>query len=365
LFEVFEGCSEVTGRFCSHSIHLAKFTHKSDNLALTYNSMKTLRSLKSPSAPSEEECTSLKSPKVKSKKRLLPRLWKSNSASDSLAATEASISSSLGPSEVIRRSAVIATLPLEVEVVLKEESSCSGDETETPSTFPETIPATPLQRSFQEQAPQPGETSSDSIAASRHFEKALAFCSTNHFDQALSHVQQGSDLVHETNPLYPQLLTIQAEVLGRQGDYQSSLDTFQRVLDLYREQSAPIDVTDSLYYACGRLSVYLQKYSQALEYYTQELLLTRAVSGDSLAVARIYHDLATVAEKGLGDWTRALVYYEQALFVEAVVCQQQGDDWKEAAQQIPKTKKCMGRIQFALGNIDEAMRLSNHRFSLR
>ena len=172
-----------------------------------------------------------------------------------------------------------------------------------------------------------------------------------------------------------------AEVLGRRGDYAESLKMYQCVLEHAQKDGASPDIVSSLYYACGRLSVYLKNYAQALEYYTQELVYTRAVSGDSLAVARIYHELARVSKSGLGDWEQALSYYEQALLTEvkvwkrakeasnssdssAVDEKQRQDDLQEAAAQIQETKKCMGRINFALGRIDEAMRLSSGRFSL-
>jgi hypothetical protein len=318
------------------------------------------------------------------KKRGFPRLWSTDpsssfsmtSAEEDEESTLASVSSS---HNVIRRSSILLTsdeaLPLEVEVVYESDAETSDqvEKAHRAAGITGTAQADPHQKQEEDphQQHQEEDPHQQDSTALRHFQKALDHVSINNFDQSLSHVEDGLQLVNQTNPLYRKLLTIQAEVLGRRGDYDASLETYQRVLE---EEDTPPDILASLCFACGRLSVYLKDYSQALDYYTQELLLTRAISGDSLAVARIYHDLAKVAEKGLGDWTRALVYYEQALFVEYKVWKrakeeydddkQRQDDLQEAQQQIPETKKCMGRIQFAMGNIEEALRLSNHRFSL-
>lgn len=299
-----------------------------------------------------------------------------------------SLDNCFGSSEVLRKSAIIPAneiMPLEVEVVYREDgvfeddlaeiasAEDENDQEEEDAHIPEPIlsPVQKMQTMLVCEDASPEET--DPVAY-QHFQKALVFVSNNQFDKALHEVEQGSVLVPETNSLYSKLLTIRAEVLGRRGEFESSLQTYQRVLEYQREQATPPDLTASLYYACGRLSVYLRDFMQALEYYTQELLLTRAVSGESLAVARIYHDLAKVAELGLGDWTQALVYYEQALCIEVAVWRHakesnsgdklSHDDLKEALHQIPETKKCIGRIHFALGNIDEALRLSGQRFSL-
>jgi tetratricopeptide (TPR) repeat protein len=309
------------------------------------------------------------------KKRGFPhRLWSADHSSFSMTSVEedeeSTLASASSSNNVIRRTSVLLTseesLPLEVEVVYDSDSESSDQvEYEQRKEGAASIPVDTALAAAQD------EDDDEDSTPLRHFQKALDHVSINNFDQSLRHVEDGLALVNQTNPLYKKLLTIKAEVLGRQGDYEASLQTYQRVLE---EEDAPPDILASLCFACGRLSVYLKDYLQALDYYTQELLLTRAISGDSLAVARIYHDLAKVAEKGLGDWTQALVYYEQALFVEYKVWKrakedydddkQRQDDLQEAQQQIPETKKCMGRIQFANGNIEEALRLSNHRFSL-
>lgn len=229
-----------------------------------------------------------------------------------------------------------------------------------------------------------------------HFHQALGYLSSNRLHMALHHVERGQRLLehNEASPLYWKLTTIQAEILGRREEYRESRALLEKVL---AAQGTAVTRDASLYFSCGRLSVYLQDYEAALDYYTQELLITRDVSGDSLPVARIYHDLAKVSESGMGDWDQALVYYEQALYIEAVVYRRLRsemqkeeealkqaataedddnnhlklqpnsslrDDLAEVVQQIHETKRCMARIQFSMGDIHQALRLSMGRFSL-
>lgn len=299
------------------------------------------------------------------------------------------------------RASINCTLPSEVEVIYVDHTTANPPrmelwrKSEIVEERHRTIPAEAPARGFQNQkdgiicpidksteGPVVGvsntacatlATTTEEHPALQQFELALMLCSQNQLDDSLGAVQKGLTLLTNNHPLYWKLKTIQAEILGRTGNYEESLRIFQTIL----QHCAPNVIQAAVYFACARLSVYLQRYQEALEYYTQELLLTKTLFGESLAVSRILHDLAKLCEEGLGDLTQALVYYEQALFIEVSVWRtadrvlknggidhdtQVTDDYWEAQQQIPETRKCIGRIQFSLGNIDEALRFSSRRF---
>ena len=205
---------------------------------------------------------------------------------------------------------------------------------------------------------------------------ALQKIHNQQWEQALEEVAQGMELLPHLEDdsttrrpqLYWELVILQAEVLGRQGKYSESLATYQSVLRAYEQDVTAGDcvLCARLYYTCGRLSVYLKHFEQAIDYYTKELQLTRAILKDSLSVARIYHELARVAKEGIGDWERALGYLQQAFLIEVEVwknarnasSKEHQDDFADVTAQMNDTKKCMGKILFALGRIDEAISLS-------
>jgi tetratricopeptide (TPR) repeat protein len=238
-----------------------------------------------------------------------------------------------------------------------------------------------------------------------HYEKACAYAESQHFSKCLEHVDLGLHEQTETDALYWTLTELQAQVWGRMGCFRKSLNAYQGILAYSESQqqsctassgtaSATNTPTDqaNLLYTCGKLSVSLNEFVAALDYYRRELELTvRTVphtdtNGSSchytnnLAVARIYHEMARVSKQGLRDAEQALGYYQEALTVEMSVwknlkakitgsclCCSGGRNKKcatltarlqEVQHQIQDTKRCMGRIHFEQGDIDQALRLS-------
>jgi tetratricopeptide (TPR) repeat protein len=218
-------------------------------------------------------------------------------------------------------------------------------------------------------------------------------------------------------PVYPseywELVQVKAEIYGRLGRFEESLREFERLLSMLDDtKTVARSVSNdnlatatrrprltnraNVLYACGRLCTAMKKYDDAIRYHTQELHCAQQVvmyleqpskecekknskyiaKNDPrpyLAVSKIYHTMALVAQKGILDLPLALRYYEDALQVESQL-------WKKIASFIPSaskaigkrddvimsdvtrhithTKRCIGRIYFELGDIDKALSVS-------
>jgi tetratricopeptide (TPR) repeat protein len=149
------------------------------------------------------------------------------------------------------------------------------------------------------------------------------------------------------------------------------------------EQGSSAADQASLLYTCGKLSVSLNQCEAAVDYYLRELEITvkqlkaEGNTRNNLAVARIYHELARVSIKGLGDSKQALGYYQEALQVEMAVrkklsaaivscplccsgesqyCASHAPCVQEVQQQIRDTRRSMGRIYFDQGELEQAVR---------
>lgn len=289
--------------------------------------------------------------------------------SDSSFSKDASRKSLKGP----RRVFVNDVIPAEVDVVYGAQDSLGSklaseslEEREESGTFRDL--STSVTRA------------NNTTTSLKPFTRALASLSCNQVDQGLKHIAEGLANVDLTNPCYWKLNALKAEALTRKGDFRGSLELFQHVLEQPMDECTPAEFA-SIYFSCGRLSRILKDYPKALEYHTQELLYMRAMAGNNLDAARTYQDLAIIAQYGLGDWSSAFVYYEQALHIEATLWkrlkvasnfesssvideQKRIEALQEAYLRIQETKKSMGRIQFCLGNVAEGVRLSNYRFQI-
>jgi tetratricopeptide (TPR) repeat protein len=262
-------------------------------------------------------------------------------------------------------------LPLEVEIVKEEEQFGEdyflGDEDDCDDKEDEDA------------------TGSTSTAAWRHYNTALAYAESELFDECLEQVSAGLESLQEQDVLYWTLTELRAQVWGRMGYTLESLTEYQGILahcesDSNDNNNSSADQANLLY-TCGKLSVSLNQFGAAVEYYRRELEITVQTAegtGDNncLAVARIYHELARVSVKGLGDSVQALGYYREALQVEMAVwkelsaatascplcrktnyCASHVLHVQEVQQQIQDTKRSMGRIHFEQGDLDQAVRL--------
>jgi len=183
------------------------------------------------------------------------------------------------------------------------------------------------------------------------YERAVKLADQEKFEAALNECEK----LENSN----ELLQVKAQILGRMGCYEESLQTYQQLL---KQEISCADKCNTLY-ACGRLSVQLQLYRQAIDFYSKELELTlKIVSQKDMTVSRIYHELARIAHQGLADGAEALQYYQRALDVELAV-------WKHSSgrerilvtKQIQETKREMGRIHFENGEFDKAVQCSLKR----
>jgi tetratricopeptide (TPR) repeat protein len=280
-----------------------------------------------------------------------------------------------------QRVSVSNVIPAEVEIVVQDADDNFTSSVDTFSskpcapTFEQRDESSSFRNSFRI-ATQTGKTAE----MLEPFTRALNCLSCNRVDQAIKEIEEGLAVVDATSAYYWKLNALKAEVYARKGDARDSLELFEHVLEQPMNECTPAEFV-SIYFSCGRLSRILKDYPKALEYHTHELLYRRAMSGNNLDVARTYHDLAYIAQYGLGDWSLAFDYYEQALHIEATLWQRLKvasnfhnssfvDEQKrlealqEASHRIQETRKAMGRIQFCLGFVAEGMRLSNHRFQI-
>jgi hypothetical protein len=178
----------------------------------------------------------------------------------------------------------------------------------------------------------------------------------------------------------------------RQADEVVSQDkNYRKGLELYRHIARLADGMELLSsqewihicYICTRYAMAIWDYETAYHFALKEMQYSLGgasispsamapwpgamASATYIAMAERYHDLARICQYGLGDTPQALLYYQSALEMEqkclhscsAVTSDEdhampfiRGD---EIRRQIQETRKCIGRIQFELGNIDEAL----------
>jgi tetratricopeptide (TPR) repeat protein len=266
-------------------------------------------------------------------------------------------------------------LPSEVEIVKEEEhfgdDCCLDDEDD-------------CDEDEQEDCCQ--ETTG-STSASKHYNRALLFAESEMYDECLEHLSAGLESLQEEDVLYWTLTELRAQVWGRMGLTRKSLTSYQGVLAHACEssdQGSSAADQASLLYTCGKLSVSLNQCEDAVDYYLRELEITVKThaaatnSQNPLAVARIYHELARVSSKGLGESKQALGYCQEALRAEMVVrkdlsaavvscpmccsgkktkyCASHALCVQEVQQQIQDTRRSMGRIYFDQGELDQAVR---------
>ena len=175
------------------------------------------------------------------------------------------------------------------------------------------------------------------------------------------------------------------DVVAQDQDYQKGLELYRHIARLVDgvEQTAAAPLLSAqewmhICYTCTRYAMAVGDYETAYHFALREMQYSSSSSGESrtlilpgdigaatyIATAERYHDLARICQYGLGDTPQALLYYQRALEWEQkclLGCCGSGDfaapliRGDEIRRQIQETKKCIGRIQFALGDIDAAM----------
>jgi tetratricopeptide (TPR) repeat protein len=137
-----------------------------------------------------------------------------------------------------------------------------------------------------------------------------------------------------------------------EADLDERLSRWQGMLE--NESLTPMERAN-LFFATGRLLVHLGRYQEALQYYEQELQVTRAMlkrttkngnnalSDDGapagvILVARIHLAIGRVAKNGLHDLTIALQHYEKGLKIQTAM-------YRAAVQQSAKCSKCCNSAQ--------------------
>ena len=175
-----------------------------------------------------------------------------------------------------------------------------------------------------------------------------------------------------TESLWMKFYQFKADILCRMGRIGESIDNYKIVLEWNRTSSnrGEVDAANVLF-ILGKLSVRNKDFQGALDYFTEELQMTKTVVGNThLAISKILHELARVAESGLMDFPMAVQYYQEALQVERGVYQQCKREQqeqklisaasaallKDAKSQIGETKQCLGKLHFKLGDFNRAVK---------
>ncbi|CAB9526240.1 expressed unknown protein (Partial), partial [Seminavis robusta] len=142
-----------------------------------------------------------------------------------------------------------------------------------------------------------------------------------------------------------------------------SIHSYERLLQCYKSSSThgPADAANVLY-ILGKLSVRAKQFHAALDYFDEELTMTKSVVGHThLAISKILHESARVADAGMMDYPRAVRYYQEALQVETRVYQQSKQEngtslLQDAKAQMGETKQCLGKLHFKMGDFTKAMK---------
>lgn len=200
-------------------------------------------------------------------------------------------------------------------------------------------------------------------------EQAIAFLQNKNLmgDSPLSDGEHKEETDEEEILLLLKLYQFKADLLCRLGRLNESIDNYEILLQAYVKSAnhGPADAAN-ICYILGKLSVRAKRYEQAFAYFDQELQLTRTVVGyNHLAVSKILHEMARIADSKLMDYERSLCYYEEALQIESEVFSyyskaQQSNGNKSLLQdvrhQISETKKCIGKLHFKMGDFDTAVK---------
>jgi tetratricopeptide (TPR) repeat protein len=192
-----------------------------------------------------------------------------------------------------------------------------------------------------------------------------------------------------------------ASALSIEKEYRQALTMYQHVFQRRRcspdatSSSQPADMAN-LCFACTKLCERLSDFEMAMQYAQYELEYTQQIQQQSLAVARCYHELATLSKYGLGNLEEALSYYQKAFTVEQACWEQANRAARECPQCSPKprrmkrggtpsfgycnnsnhhfcdqhqaaleeveywmreSKNCIGRTSFELGYLDRALEM--------
>lgn len=206
-------------------------------------------------------------------------------------------------------------------------------------------------------------------------------------------------------------LNISGEQLIKLGDYKASRLRYQLLLEtLQKNESINYYKLANICYTCGQLSRKLNDYSLASHYFQLELEYTSKFTSSTtrsttstgtnehnttttttsastdFCMAKCYHALAKLHQYDMGDADASIQYYQQALLLEQAAfikiknnlctkceettiddsnnnnneyyCEHIINQLKYMQQQIQDTKRCIGRIHFQNGNLDQALRLT-------
>lgn len=195
----------------------------------------------------------------------------------------------------------------------------------------------------------------------------------------------GNDCCDEKNDsmhaIRLQLLQTKADVYLRLGRIDESIEVYQQAL---QEAKNPAEKA-KLFYIMGRLCIRLGRVQDAISCFMDELEITKNELGFHQSVSVIYHELAKLYDEGLGSHDIGIQMYKKALQIELVVmdelqtaisfcnkchsihsikmCNVHANFHAQLNGQINETKKCLGRIQFKLGDFDGALKTSLDSYS--
>lgn len=205
--------------------------------------------------------------------------------------------------------------------------------------------------------------------------------------------EQQVAMIMKTESLWVKLYQCKADILLRMKRIGDSIDTYKILLEMNHKSAhrGPVDAANVLF-SLGKLSVRQKDFEGAVQFFTEELRMTKSVinggnnnaraittttTNDAtttthhhLAISKILHELARVAELGLMDFTMAIQYYQEALQVERGVYQHlkhqrenqqmisaaNATVLKDTKNQIGDTKQCLGRLHFKLGDFNRAVK---------
>lgn len=199
--------------------------------------------------------------------------------------------------------------------------------------------------------------------AQAHHDAAELHIAQGHYEQALSLLNEGLELINDaestSGSLTTAMLQAKAHTLYKLGDSPHCLVVYKSLLS--RVKHCPSDAA-KIYYTMGRICCKSGEYENALFYFKQELKLTKSALGKyHYENSRIYHDLGRIHDEALGNYEQGLKYYTKALKVEQRCLKKlppSREIRNEVSMQILETQRCIGRIHYKQGEFNKAFSCS-------
>jgi tetratricopeptide (TPR) repeat protein len=196
--------------------------------------------------------------------------------------------------------------------------------------------------------------------AQGQYDAAQLYLAMEEYDDALSCLNAGLQLVPSKHGLFTNMLQAKAHVLLQLGNVDESLAVYKSLCPKLKQ---PSDIA-KIYYTMACICRKNGRHDESLAYFKSELNVTKSAAALGKhrveTTCRIYHDMARIHDECLGDYETSLKYYAKALKVQQRALKKCTNpvEEKELLSQILETQQCMGRIHYKRGEFTQALNVS-------